>query len=62
MNDTENTQHWAVTVKRNGEKVVTLESNSQSGRNLSDEDKRIIRVCAEHLLSFITVPFVVEQP
>jgi hypothetical protein len=47
------TQHWAVTVERNGENVVTIESNCLSGREISEEDEEVIRNCAYHLLSFI---------
>ena len=47
------TQHWSVTVERNGEQIVCIESNCLSGRDISQEDERIIRMAAEHLLSFI---------
>lgn len=45
--------HWAVTVERNGERVVTIESNCLSGRDLSPEDQEAIRTAAQHLLSFV---------
>jgi len=51
--EVERTQHWAVTVSRNGEEIVTIESNCLSGRELSNEDERVIRNAAEHLLSFV---------
>lgn len=46
-------QSWAVIVERNGEEVVTLSSNGYGGRDLSDDDERIVRRAAEHLLSFL---------
>jgi hypothetical protein len=49
------TQHWAVTVERNGERIVCIESHCLSGRDLSDEDARVIREAAEHLLAFVGV-------
>ena len=48
----EQTRHWAVMVDRNGENVITIETNHLSGRDISDEDARVIRLCAENLLSF----------
>lgn len=51
------TQHWAVTVSRNGEDVVTIESNCLSGREISAEDEETIRKAAHHLLSFIGDPY-----
>jgi hypothetical protein len=45
--------HWAVTVECNGEKIVTIESNCLSGRDISPDDEEVIRTAAEHLLSFI---------
>lgn len=50
---TEHTQHWAVTVCRNGEEIVTIESNCLSGRELSVEDTKIIHRAACNLLGFI---------
>ncbi len=49
-------QHWSVTVSRNGENILTTESNCLSGRNLSDEDEACIRNCVQHLLSFVGEP------
>jgi hypothetical protein len=48
--------HWAVTVERNGEQVVTIETNCLSGRDISEGDEIIIREAAHHLLSFIGDP------
>lgn len=45
--------HWAVTVRRNGEEIVTIESNSLAGREISPEDEKAIETAAHHLLSFI---------
>jgi hypothetical protein len=50
------TEHWAVTVERNGEKIVTIESNCLSGRELSAEDEQTIRTAALHLLAFVGDP------
>ena len=47
------TDHWSVTVRRNGEDVVTIESNFLSGRKISPEDEEVIRTAARHLLAFI---------
>ena len=52
----EPTQHWAVMVERNGANVVTIESNFLAGRDLSDEDKRVVELAATHLLSFLGLP------
>lgn len=46
-------EHWSVTVKRNGEQIVTIESNSLSGREIGPEDEKTIRTAARHLLAFI---------
>lgn len=45
--------HWAVTVWRNGEEVVTIESNCLSGREIGADDEDAIRTAALHLLAFI---------
>lgn len=47
------TRHWSVSVERDGENILTIESNCLSGRELSDEDEECIRNCARHLLSFV---------
>lgn len=47
------TDHWAVTVHRNGEAVVTIESNCLSGREIDAEDERVIEMAARNLLGFI---------
>lgn len=48
------TQHWSVSVDRNGVNLVAIESNSLSGQpEYSEEDRRVIRECAAHLLAFI---------
>lgn len=52
--------HWAVTVERNGEKIVCIESNCLSGRELSAEDEASIQNAAEHLLSFIGVSYTIH--
>lgn len=48
--------HWRVVVERNGEHVVSIEPEMLAGREISDEDEVIIRIAAEHLLSFIGQP------
>lgn len=50
------TQHWAVTVSRNGEDIVTIESNCLSGREIGPEEELAIRIAANHLLAFIGDP------
>lgn len=47
------TEHWAVTVSRNGESIVTLESNCMAGRELGEEDERIIRLAVQQLQGFV---------
>lgn len=49
-------EHWAVTVYREGEEIVTIESNCLSGRELTPEDEAAIRTAANHLLAFIGEP------
>lgn len=46
-------EHFSVTVRRNGEHVVTIETNMLSGRSLSPEDEAAIRQAARNLLGFI---------
>lgn len=53
VSDKQTTDHWAVTVYRNGEEVVTIGSNCLSGREISDEDERVIGIAARSLLGFI---------
>lgn len=45
--------HWAVTVSRSGDEIITIESNCLSGREISAADEQTIRTAARHLLSFI---------
>lgn len=44
---------WSVTVSRNGEKVVTIETDMLSGREIDHVDEQTIRIAAHHLLAFI---------
>lgn len=53
-------EHWSVSVERNGELVVTIETNCLSGRDISDADAETIRTAARHLLSFIGEPVTVD--
>ena len=46
-------EHWAVTVERSGERIVTIEANCLSGRDLAPGDEETIRTAAHHLLAFI---------
>lgn len=46
-------EHWAVTVSRDGEAILTIETNCVSGRNLTEADEACIRDCARHLLAFV---------
>jgi hypothetical protein len=50
--------HWSVTVERNGEQIVAIESNCLSGRDISPADEEAIRIAARHLLAFIGVSHV----
>ena len=45
--------HWSVTVSRDGEEIVTIESNFLSGREISAADEDAIRTAARNLLFFI---------
>jgi hypothetical protein len=45
-------KHWGVSVDVDGENILRIESNCLSGRNLSEEDLELIRMCARNLLSF----------
>lgn len=47
-------QHWSVTVEKDGETILTIESNCLSGKaDLTGDDESVIRNAAEHLLSFV---------
>lgn len=46
-------EHWGVTCYINCQHVLTIESNSVCGRQLSDSDIEAIRNMAEHLLAFV---------
>ena len=48
--------HWSVTVERNGERIVTIETECLAGREPSAEDEEAIRTAARHLLAFIGAP------
>lgn len=50
-------EHWAVAVYRQGENVVTIESNCLSGRTLLPGDDETIRSAAMNLLGFIGDPY-----
>jgi hypothetical protein len=45
--------HWAVTVWRNGEEVVTIETAYLAGREITPADEECIRTAAQHLMGFI---------
>lgn len=49
----EEVQHWGVDVRIDGERVLTIESNSLSGIDNIDKYKETVKECAYHLLSFI---------
>ena len=50
-------EHWSVEVSRNGENIVTLESNCISGKaDFSPEDEHAIERAALCLLSFLGKP------
>jgi hypothetical protein len=47
-------KHWAVMVYRNGENLLTIESNSLAGKpEFNDDEAQCIRDCGRHLLAFI---------
>ena len=46
-------EHFSVSVRRNGELIVTIESNHLTGRDLLDGDEDTIRKAAFCLLGFI---------
>lgn len=49
MND-----HWRVTVSRNGEDLITIETSCLCGKeSFTDEEADTIREAARHLLAFI---------
>jgi len=50
-------RHWSVTVTRNGENLVTIESNCLSGKSeFTDAEAETIRDAARHLKAFIGEP------
>jgi len=49
-------EHVAVTVYRDGEQILTIETNCVSGRDLDAEDERAIRDAARQLLAFVGLP------
>jgi hypothetical protein len=55
------TDHFAVTVERNGEKIVTIETNCLSGRDLRPGDEDVILTAVRHLLAFIGAADVVTD-
>lgn len=55
-------QHWAVTVWKDGEELVTIESNCLSGKgDLTDDDNEVIRRAGENLLGFANVCPALQQ-
>ena len=56
-------EHWGVDVRVNGEDVLTIESNSMSGKSdLSDMEVDAIRTAAKHLLAFAGQPCECGKP
>jgi hypothetical protein len=45
--------HWAVTVWRNGEEIVTIETDCLSGKEIGPADEEAIRTAAQNLRAFI---------
>lgn len=44
---------WSVIVKKDGDEIVCIETSFISGKsNLTDDDLDVIRIAANHLLSF----------
>ncbi len=49
--------HWSVTVERNGENLVTIETNCLSGKpDFTEAEAQAIRDASETLLAFIGRP------
>lgn len=49
--------HWSISVSRDGENLVTIESNCLCGKpEFTDEEAQQIRDCADHLRAFIGEP------
>lgn len=49
-------KHWSVTVRINHDQVLTIESNYLYGNSyFTEEQKEIIRQCAESLIGFIGI-------
>jgi hypothetical protein len=46
-------KHWAVTILVDGDQILNIESNFLSGKELTKEDEKIIRIAAEHLIAFV---------
>jgi hypothetical protein len=46
-------QHWGVSVYANGERILSIESNSLGGIENIEDFADTVRECAHHLLSFI---------
>ena len=46
-------EHWAVTVERNGEAILTIDKLMIGGKLLTPADEDCIERCARHLLAFI---------
>lgn len=53
--------HWSVTVRRDGEDVVTIEDRCLSGRDITAEDEIAIRRSAYSLLGFLGDPIPPER-
>ena len=53
MTPNDERDYWSVTVTRDGESLVTIDSMMLSGKaNLSEEELETIRQAARHLLGF----------
>ncbi len=46
-------RYWSVTVRLNGDEIVTIEPRMLAGKELGPREETAIRTAAEHLLSFI---------
>jgi hypothetical protein len=55
-------EHWAVDVRVNGEKILTIESNHLSSSSDIMDYSDAVRTCAYHLLSFIGEPVLSRFP
>jgi len=42
-----------ITISRNGEPILTIETNHLSGKDLDHEDEKVVMACINDVLSFL---------